>query len=243
MKTSVSDNSKYPEVCYAAATSDEAFKVFKSNSTYREILEHVSYEEGLRYQRHFEHNNIITDNLEKFKINDIYGSPHTCDFNIGKYSPTTLRYMSVLSDLTQLNLNNISIVEIGAGYGGQYSVLRQLYKPSKYTFIDLPEVLQLIKRYVNTLKLDDIDLSFLSGSNVLDQTFDLVISNYALSECTKEIQDMYIKSIINKSKHGYIIYNNMEGYRHTEFIERCDRPVKIHREEPNTNPDSVLLTW
>jgi hypothetical protein len=243
MSSSVSDNNSYPNFCQKAATDDNIFETFKRNLVYTEILEHVSKEEGLRYINHFCSNKLITDNAEKFKINDTLGTPKINTFDIGNFSPTTLRYMSVLSDLSQLNLNDKNITEIGAGYGGQYCIIRQVYTPKSYTFIDLPEVLLLIKKYVTTLKLDDIELNFVDANVVGQITSDLVISNYAYSECTEEIQDMYMSNVINNSNHGYIIHNNMHGYKHTEFVSQCNKKVKVLPETPSTNPTAVLLTW
>ena len=243
MNTSVSDNNQYPLVCQAAATDDNIFATFKNNSKYTDILEHVSYDDGREYINKFINNNNIINNIDKFKINDIHGSPKTYKYNIGTFSPTTLRYLSVLNDISQLPLDGIDIVEIGAGYGGQYSVLRQLYTPRKYIFVDLPEVLNLIKKYITKLNLDDIDIEYYDLKNIKQINSDLLISNYAFSECNESIQDIYIDKLINHSNHGYMIYNNMHGYKHNTFIELCAKKVKVFNEVPNTDPRNVLLTW
>jgi putative sugar O-methyltransferase len=243
MNTSVSDNAAYPAICIQASQSEEAFKTFKSNKAYTDILEHVTYEEGQEYAALAFKNKEIEKNIIKFSCNDIYGSPRTFTYSFGTFSPTTLRYMKVLSDLAQLKLDNTTIVEIGAGYGGQYAVLRQLFKPKKYIFVDLPEALALIKTYITKLGLDDIEIEYYDTTNIKNINADLVISNYAFSECTEEIQDIYLNSIINRSKHGYIIHNNMRGYAHTEFIEKCTNKIKLFPEIPQTHPKNVLLVW
>jgi putative sugar O-methyltransferase len=240
--TSISDNITYPEICLNAATQDQYFDTFKSISGYTDILEHVSYEEGLEYIRNIT-NRVIIDNIEKFKINDTIGSPRSYNYNFGIFSPTTLRYAKVLNDLSQLNLNDKTIIEIGAGYGGQYTVLRQLYKPKKYIFIDLPPVLQLIKKYITTLNLNDIDIEYYSADDIPEQHTDLVISNYAFSECPIDIQDIYINKILEHAKNGYMIYNNMLGYTHNELLEKVSKKIKINKEIPQTHPKNVLLTW
>lgn len=243
--SSVSDNQKYPNFCIDAVTNSETFKNFKRNPIYNEILEHVTYEEGLEYIQQLTNTDVI-NNLEKFKINDIIGNPNSYNYkNIGSYSPTTLRYIKILNDLSQLDLNNLHIVEIGAGYGGQYTVLRQLFKPKKYTFIDLDPVVNLVRKYITTLKLDDIELEYIDGTkNFANIAPDLVISNYAFSECTEDIQDMYIDRVVGNSKHCYMIYNNMNGYSHQEFIEKIKtHKVRVSREVPQTHPKNVILTW
>lgn len=243
MSTSTSDNNIYPKFCEHAATDENVFKTFRTSSEYNVILEHVTEHEGLHYYHQITANKKILSILEKFKVNDIHGSPNISNYEFGSYSPTTLRYAKVLSDLSQINLEGIDIVEIGAGYGGQYTVLRQYATPKSYTFIDLPEVLKLQKKYIESNNLDDIELNFYSYTSLPKISADLVISNYALSECIKSIQDLYIEKVINNCKKGYITHNNFEGYTHEEFKTKVFHDVKQHAEIPCTGPNNVLLTW
>jgi hypothetical protein len=240
---SCSDNEAYPSVCLQAATDDTAFATFKQNPHYNQILEHVDFGTGAEYLKHFINDDNFLQHIEKFKINDSLGGPRMYDYPIGTFSPTTFRYIKILKDLSQLELNDIDIVEIGAGYGGQYVIMRQMYKPKKYTFIDMPETLQLIKRYVTALKLDDIELEYIDFSKVQETKSDLVISNYAISECIEPVQDLYIEKIIKPSKQVYMIYNNLKGYKHEEFVNRCGRNIKITTEAPLTCHWNVLLTY
>lgn len=244
--SSISDNSDYPSVCLHAATTDEGFKCFKQNPVYNNILEHVTYQEGVEYIQQFSYNSNITSIIDKFKINDKLGNPVKYNFGeFGEFSPTTLRYIKILNDLSQLNLNDKHIVEIGAGYGGQYTVLRQLFKPQKYTFIDLSSVVKLIQKYVTQLNFNDILLDFIDGTQLTEcVNSDLVISNYAFSECNTEVQDVYIEKILCNTKHCYMLYNNFNGYTHQELINIIDRPnIHISKETPQTHPNNVLLTW
>lgn len=244
--SSISHNTDYPNVCEYAATTDQGFADFKRNPIYNSILEHVTYEEGIEYIQQFSHNKSIIDIINKFKINDINGNPRKYNYsNIGEFSPTTLRYIKILNDLSQLDLNNKNIVEIGVGYGGQYTVLRQLFKPQKYTFIDLAPVIKLVQRYITSLNLDDIPLSFIDGTQLTESiSSDLVVSNYAFSECDTNIQDLYIEKVLKHTKHCYMLYNNFNGYKHQELIDIINRPnIRISKEIPQTHPNNVLLTW
>jgi putative sugar O-methyltransferase len=244
--SSISDNNTYPNFCAQAAEKDDIFATFKQNSIYNDILEHVTYEEGIEYFNQFKNNETIIKNIDKCKINDSVGAPRSYNYNqIGMFSPTTLRYIKILNDLSQLNLNNKHIVEIGAGYGGQYTILKQFYRPTKYTFIDLKEVLSLIKKYINTLQIQDTETEFIDGIT-LNQIIssDLVISNYAFSECTTDIQNLYINNVLRHAKHGYMIYNNFNGYNHEQFITLMNPiKVRVNKEIPQTHPNNVLLTW
>jgi putative sugar O-methyltransferase len=156
-QTSTSDNNTYPEVCLAAANDDTIFDSFKRNSGYTPILEHVCHSEGEEYYKNIKNKDIL-NNIQKFTINDKLGNPIIYNYTFGSFSPTTLRYIKVLSDLSEFSLNDKTIVEIGAGYGGQYTVLRQMFKPKKYIFVDLQPTLLLIKKYITKLELNDIEL-------------------------------------------------------------------------------------
>ena len=246
--TSISDNINYPNFCEQASTVPSIFKVFKQHLIYQHILEHVTYSQGLQYIENFKTSSNIIDKIELFRINDKLGSPITYNYNdFGWFSPTTLRYIQILKDLSQHNLDNKHILEIGAGYGGQYVVLRQLYKPKKYTFVDLPAVLKLIKKYINELGLNDIELEFIDGTqSIAEQQPFLTISNYAFSECVIAEQNKYIASILSNSKHCYMLYNNMNGYTHTEFTNimiQLNKKVKILDEILKKYIHNVLITW
>ena len=241
-QTSTSDNKTYPEICLAAASYEAVFKDFKRNPSYMPILEHVCCEEGQHYYDNIKNADVLA-NIKKFTVNDMLGSPNICNYEFGSFSPTTLRYVKILSDLSEFNLNDKTIVEIGAGYGGQYTIIRQMFKPKKYVFIDLHPTLLLIKKYISKLGLDDIELEFIEGNNVAPINSDIVISNYAFSECMTSIQDLYIKNVIDNSSCGYMIYNNQNGYTHEQFKNICNKYVTVSNEVPNTNPNNVLVTW
>jgi hypothetical protein len=252
--TSISEESPYYcDVCELAFLDDRLFKTFKQNKFYRGILEHVDEAQGLDYYNCIEDESIIKKEISKLAVNDVFGSPLTSQYNFGTFSPTTLRYAKVLNDLTKiLDLNNKKIVEIGAGYGGQYLVTRQFYNPASYCFFDLSSTTRLIKKYIDLHQVNDIDLRYeISDSNSTSfQDYDLVISNYAISECDFKTQDYYIDNVISRSHHGYITYNHMKGYSIKEFILRLDeqgKDVLVKEEYPQTSPPNaeknVIITW
>jgi len=128
-RTSCSDDGTYPEFCALASKDDNIFSTFRTNRIYNGVLEHVSEEEGATYLKEIENNNI--DFLKKINIyrkNDLWGTPRVYQYeklgsNIA-VSPTTLRYVKVLSDCYKLfDLEKVKkITEIGIGYGGQARV-------------------------------------------------------------------------------------------------------------------------
>jgi hypothetical protein len=211
--------------CMAAYGYDSVFKIFKAQDSYGKILEHVLGPLGGDYLLNVEENNIdLLKDIQKFLINDLYGSPVKCTYILNKLddirlqmSPTTARYIKVLSDLKTLfgTLDGMNIVEIGAGYGGLSLVISREFKFANYYDVDLYEPGKLASRYCNKAhKMSNFQVLTPEQLDKLDNVeIDLVISNYAFSECNHETQDVYIEKILSKAKRGYITHNNSEERR------------------------------
>lgn len=216
----------YPhiEVCREALKSDLVFKNFKYLPEYKDVLEHVRYDLGIEYAKIIsKHRKRKCFNWNKILLNDSVGNPSKCDFKpyldvfLKDYniSPTTLRYVATGIDIIQYakkcRLSEVDIVEIGGGYGGQCKILYDLcetmpLKIKSYTIIDLPEVVGLQKKYLDCLGYTDV--KFQSFEQITPNVrYDLLISNYALGEFTKEIQDYYIKNVVQFCDYYYIIWN------------------------------------
>lgn len=240
-------NVEYLDLSHSASIDDTIFNTFKSNNDYNEILEHVNQPQGQEYLNLITNPSIL-ENIEKFKVNDLLGTPkkYTYD-NVGIFSPTTLRYIKTLDDLIKnYNLENSNIIEIGCGYGGQYVVMKQLFNPKKYSFVDLPNVVPLIKTYLTKLNLLN-NTEFIDLENPeFDEQYDLIISNYAISECNSEVQKFYLERILKNSTHGYMIHNQFNGLSLEEFtteLKNMNKNVKVVTEQPLTSPKNVLITW
>tara|TARA_R110002074_G_scaffold254438_1_gene426515 strand:- start:492 stop:1313 length:822 start_codon:yes stop_codon:yes gene_type:complete len=207
--------------CMAAYSYDSVFNNFKAQGSYGYILEHVPQDLGLAYLKNVQENNVkFIHKIKKFLVNDLYGNPSRSlkipEFGIDM-SPTTARYIKVLSDLTTLfgSLEGMNIVEIGAGYGGLSLVISREFKFANYYDVDLHEPGKLASRYCNKAhKMSNFQVVTPEQLDKLDNIeIDLVISNYAFSECNYETQDVYIEKILSKAKRGYITHNNSEERR------------------------------
>lgn len=250
-KTSISDYNDYKLFCEKAATDEKTFDSFKQNSVYTEILEHCSYEQGnLFIQEIIKNNNLDLYYLEKLKENDLYGSSNKLSYEspFGLISPSTLRYIKVLSDLIKHfgDLNSMSIVEIGVGYGGQSKIIMDYFKIKEYNYIDLREVNLLAKTYLSKFNYEN--LHFLDFENLPDKKYDLIISNYAITECEKTIQEYYIEKIIKNSKNGYMIGNNISHIfdvqsKNIDEWKSSIPNLKIYEEVPKTGADNYLMVF
>jgi len=102
------------EINKLAAQYPSVFSIFKRQPGYRKVLEHVTREQGDEYLKITQYYNInsIVSKFDKYKENDVIGSPVTYRYRPGNFSPTTLRYIKVLNDLSLFfgSLDNLNIV-------------------------------------------------------------------------------------------------------------------------------------
>jgi putative sugar O-methyltransferase len=250
--TSATDKISYTEICKYSSERDDVFKIFKSLDNYKNVLEHVSYDYGRIYLDIILANDkdLLYSNMEKFLLNDTIGSPgrfkyEEIDIPV---SSTTIRYIKILSDIKQLfgPLDGFDIVEIGGGYGGQCKIIMDVFNVNTYTIIDLPDVLKLTKKYLTHLGVDMSRVILRDSTTIGDvKPHDLLISNYAYSECIREVQLLYFTNVLQKSKHAYMIMNFCSS---VPCISRDEYKImipnlKIHPEIPETHPSNVLFTW
>jgi hypothetical protein len=232
------EDSSYLKAVKLAVGSSRFFEVFKRDSGYRNILEHVSEGDGQKYLDILKlESPDLLERIDEFKINDKQGSPITYTYEkIGMISPTTLRYIKVASDLRKLfgDLSDFTIAEIGIGYGGQMLILDQLWNTS-YCLFDLPPVIELTRKYT---------FSILKQTQIINEftTLDLVVSNYAFSELNTSIQEQYIKNVLCKAKRGYLTMNYIDGFSIEELKKKLPN-FSIYTETPLTGPNNNLIVW
>jgi hypothetical protein len=240
---SLTDHGDYAELCHFASWNNDAFSNFRSNPDYTVVLEHVSFEQGEGYLK------LIPADADfaEFKKNDLYGGPTVYSYpGVGEISPTTLRYIKTLYDLEKFfgKLNGAKIFEIGVGYGGQCRLCCKYFNIDKYVLLDIPQVLGLVQRYLMMYPLDAHLMFKTLNECSRDEEIDLVISNYAFTEISRDIQEIYMEKIISKSKRGYITYNEIsEGsYGKNELLSAIPGSVE-YPEEPLTHPKNCIIVW
>jgi hypothetical protein len=206
-RSSISDIEDYRRFCLRAANDPSAFACFRRDPLYTQILEHVTPNVGTEAAAvTLERTPDYRNQLEEFRRNDACGDPVLHTFgDIGAFSPTTLRYIKILSDLEVLfgDLTGFHVVEIGGGYGGQCRLIRTRFSVASYTIFDLPEPAALTRRYLDALGIRDVALN----PPGLDGPIDLALSNYALSEIRLSRQDGYLRNVLLRAARGYMIWN------------------------------------
>ncbi len=257
MQTSISDDGFYPQFCYLASQDREVFNNFRRNSVYTRVLEHVTEEYGKQYLDVIFANSKIqfdADDWRKFKDNDLYGNPAVSSYQINEnnilVSPTTIRYVKVLTDvISKFDTENIhSIAEIGIGYGGQCRIIKSALLVETYTLFDLPEVLGLAEEYLNNYQECKTGIRYVDGKHIyINDSYDFVISNYAFSELRRRVQDEYLEKVILRSKSGYITWNSLsykflDGYSVSELLELIPDSHVIE-ERPLTSEENCIIIW
>lgn len=256
--TSITDARLWPSFCKVAANNQNVFDKFRSNPVTLFTCEH--FEEKwdkpmIAALEEAENIKFSDKDWDIFLKNDDVGGAIKKEYIINKVTRkancTTLRYVRVLQQILELfdNMSSIkSVVEIGGGYGGQCRILSAFCPIEKYTVIDLPEVLELIRKYIKQFNIENKDINYIDGtSDFSETTYDLVISNYAFSEMEMNVQEVYLSKIICRAKTGFIIWNNLSadrlgGYSLEEVLARIPG-AKTISEFPQTGTKNCIIVW
>ena len=227
---------------------------FRRNFNYREILEHVNFSTGKAYINRISELGYSIEELIALGINnDRCGRPRVYRYGrLPEVSPTTLRYLSVACELEKTfgSLDGMNILEIGAGYGGQMSIIARMFKIKSYSIYDLSEAQSLINKYANEIELP-ITPKMLDINNIENTSFDLVISNYAFSELPREVQIEYAQKTLRNSRKGYMIMNSglrnkttrSDGKLKYEELNILVPEMSVIEEIPLTSVDNYIILW
>ena len=224
---------------------------FKSNSEYTQILENLGKYYGNLYLQQlkkqfpkffYKHKKYLTEVCE---LNDLYGKPNKRPFvSFIPCSATNLRYilhsLLILTFMSNHKLNNLDIIEIGGGYGGLSLFMHKISHLFKiniisYTIIDLPEISLLQKTYLDALDMTK-NMHFYNINNYKNlKENSFLISNYAYSEISIELQQEYTEKILNPYvSYGFLVWNYIELY---DFIK--SKIILKEYEEPDTSHNNT----
>lgn len=214
--------------------TDNIYSYFKKQTFFKDILEHVSLQFGLEYKKliEIEFNKQIQEFDGLIKINDNIGDPHKYLIDNLHISPSNLRYIyhSLLIESKikmWFNKKEIKIVEIGGGYGGLCFYIKNIIKEYdiNYTIVDLPNIINLQSRFLNDVQIDSRLISCFDLTDI-NETFDIVISNYCLSEISIENRLYYLNNLINECKKEFYTWNSrsFEGLNLKKYYIEEERP-------------------
>jgi putative sugar O-methyltransferase len=249
-KSATGNSIPYREICKNAARDETVFENFRSMEAYFNAVECGQGGEFASYILNHATNKTLSL-IPQFRKLDLCGNPvRNMIEGFGQFSGTTLRYILFADHISRLfNLpDNYTVAEIGAGFGGQAYILSQLAPFSQYYIYDLPEVEMLINKMMSTLSVKNVTCLD-SQAELPEDSIDLFISNYALSECDRATQLDYFKRVVLKAKRGYILFNDTNIFDHlslSEFIQLFEEGgihPKILPEPVFSYTGNVLITW
>lgn len=236
----------YVQVCKEASEQYKVFHSFKQDKRFTAILEHCRVDIAENYIKQ-----IRKDNPNLMKNNLFFDNDKFCDAKINTFktefaiinaSTSTIQYIGVLSNLIKYvpNLDNLNIIEIGGGYGGQCKIIYDHFSPKSYSIADINEVCQLQKKYT---KLFDIDIKTIDIEKDKDFEVDFVISNYALTELKTPLKMKYINEIVLKAKHGYITINRKVVNQDLIDILQSNFKTTIIDDVKGESLDNCIIYW
>lgn len=245
--SSFSDNNEYLSVVEIAAHKEKIFHKFRANRQYRKILEHVTKSLASEYL------DLIPESeralLSRLRACDSVGGPLRYKFgSYGRYSPTTIRYLYFHTQYKEYfgDLGNSKVIEIGGGFGGQAAVSLTLNPNLSWTIFDLPEVLRLQEKYLHATN-PDVKVTFQTGLEITKTHGDFLISNYALSEISRDLQLKYFELVISNCTKGYMAWNTISevengGLALSEVLELIPGSNYVD-EVPLSSPGNVIVYW
>jgi putative sugar O-methyltransferase len=240
--------SRFLTSCHEIVSNDSVFNRFKQNEDFKTVIANDSLSKIITDQiyKSIISDNEIMNNIHQYKTNDNIGLPTLYHYPILEYiSPGTMYFIYILIDLKRHfeDIHTFNIVEIGSGYGGQAKILLD-YGIQSYSMIDISPTLDVCKKYLN--KFEYINTSFYTPDEIIQTSYDLVISNWCFSEFDRNGIDFYIESVIKYCKNGYFMMNvwdeSMKQYI-LQSLRKYFNTVEDYPEFPKThsNPNWLLV--
>lgn len=235
------------------ADDEEEFARFRRNADVRGIIDGVTPDAAAAYLRRIDGlaPGWLDDNWTELARNDEVGDPQLARFRPGTMAPVTLRYAwNALEMDRELSLAGKSVVEIGGGYGGLARLVCALFRPARYSIIDVPEALTAAARYLAHFDLGETQVSFFPPDTIIEA--DVFVANYSVAEFDRAEQRRYLDNVILRTRSGYLTHNiphpsnrqmsraEFEEELHGRFdvrsyderLERCERSrVYVCREK------------
>lgn len=246
---------EWPRACDALAKKIWTPHDFRRRKSVRQVVETLGIVDGRYFAQILRHMQFPPENLWNVREICEWGNPFKVPSSLLGWawncSPTSLRYLAHAFWLKQNRwiTQGGSIVEIGAGFGAMNAILSD----AKIHIVDLPEVTSCV-----SVIMEEIGLSeYLIPADQIIRGDYTVISNYAFSELTTQLQDQYFEKWIRRSKNGIIISNaklfaqNISGRTNHDIVislRNFGFHVECYNEHPILGPSdimcgNVLITW
>ena len=226
--------------CISISQQKRKFMDFKRNPIFTKVIGNDIRSKNISdVFYNFVKDTELINNIEKYKTNDVIGNPVLYEYDkIGTISPGTLCFLSILNDINTrlVDVKDKDVCEIGSGYGGQAKILLD-YGVRNMDIIDRKETLSLASKYLSVFRYNNLNAH--TVDNIETKNYDVVISNWCLSELDREGMTFYINNVIKRSNHGYFLTNFRDRmgnheWLHEQLLDVFDE-VKVEDENPKTS--------
>jgi hypothetical protein len=213
MGGSISGNMAWPQACAAYADGVITSVRFRRLRAVMEVVETLAPCDGRFHARLIR----ASGHAAYLKCSDVlalasWGDPFVWPSALlgtsRAMAPTTLRYLSHALWLRDHGLvgEGLHVAEIGVGYGGLVAI-NALISKAHTTLFDLPNVERAARKML-------AENGLAHAVKDADAAFDCVISNYAFTELSTDLQDRMLSEVIAVSRHGMILSNANVFYHH-----------------------------
>ena len=206
---SVSGTMAWPDACAVLASGESSSSGFRRERAVREVVETLAPSDGRHHAQRIQAiaAELLTDS--RVRAVDVWADPIRWPGLLlgtpASFSPTSLRYLSHALWLRDHELvrRGGTVVEIGVGFGG-LAAMNAIVSEVHTVLVDLPPVTQAALRMLDETGLrkfaNPADTIELAGSFC-------VVSNYAFTELSADLQDHYIDRYLRDSSSGMIVSN------------------------------------
>jgi hypothetical protein len=206
---SISGTMDWPRACAALASGALTSKYFRRIHAVRQVVETLGPVDGRHFARWIRDSapGYLTD--KRVAAIDAWGDPirwpAACLGTPRAFSPTTLRFLAHALWLKKEGFvkEGGTVVEIGVGFGG-LAAMNAIVSNATTIMIDLPPVAVAAMLQMRELGLGNFASNDQSKATAGDVCF---ISNYAFTELSREMQDVYADKFIRYADRGVILSN------------------------------------
>jgi hypothetical protein len=263
--------SKYLECVRETIKQQPSEWTFKRDERYRLVLEHSTAREAQLSYECAEQAMPGIDLREDIRAfaeeNDKLGEPGLGYIeNYGfSCSPGNGRYfwhaIALLRHIESTLLNRVTIVEIGAGYGGLAFYVRRLakYFPTimiaAYIMIDVDAAVTLQNMYMHATNTEAVSINGLDEMRIKllsSYKHKVVFSAYAFSEFDAEMKAWYEHNLLKSCDHGFMVWNLTEGFYDPKISSKVlgggvynfvPQFIHIEPEQPLIRPGQLFVKW
>jgi putative sugar O-methyltransferase len=208
--------------------NDNIWKSFKQLPYYRSIVGKDDTFHAIKCIKEIQQHPEITSNLYKFARNDLIGNnyPSIVHLNGVQMSLDTIRNIHTIMHLSKSfgDLNNKTVLEIGAGWGGLAYCVKSQWKDVQYAIVDSPEHAAVADKYLKELGISDVVI------NPPDITPDIIIAEYSISENDDDTISDYWNNHIRNVDAFFFRWNTFSDARDRQWFDEFQKDFNITTE-------------